>query len=293
MICMVQGCETGDWDAVEGGLKAIGGGLQSIEEGIEARISWGGITAQFCRLIFLAIHIQVAQFNAPKNWERKCFWYSLQPSANFDPTDLSIVHFIHIDYWRTLIYFFCRKFVMTRRSGNEYWTHWCVYISWVINCCGMLYAAIIFLTTTVYRLLSVRVIKIEGWAKRNHGRSYWKYFNNVSYRRRLLVSLRLHQNCKRERTRLVNMLRLRGQVLLMLWVFVVIAPSYGLDYWWYWLVQIMWSGCKDSQISVDTPEAGQATGAMSSTFTTCWVRAYHLLHSLSHRWYSCFSSSVD
>lgn len=67
VICMVQGCETGDWDAVEGGLKAIGGGLQSIEEGIEARISWGGIAAQFCRLIYLAIRIRVAQFNAPKN----------------------------------------------------------------------------------------------------------------------------------------------------------------------------------------------------------------------------------
>lgn len=182
---------------------------------------------------------------------------------------------------------------MARQSGNLYWTHWCVYISWVINCCGMLYAAIIFLTTTVYRLLSVRVIKIEGWAKRKHGRSYWKYFNNVSYRRRLLVSLRLHQNCKWERTRLVNMLRLRGQVLLMLRVFIVIAPSYGLDYWWYWLVQIMWSRCKDSQISVDTPKAGQAMGTMSSTFTMHWVRAHHLLHSLSHHWYSCFSSSVD
>jgi len=31
---------------------------------------------------------------------------------------------------------------------------------------------------------------------------------------------------------------------------------------------IMWSGCKDSQTSADTSEAGQATGAMSYAFTT-------------------------
>lgn len=29
------------------------------------------------------------------------------------------------------------------------------------------------------------------------------------------------------------------------------------------LFQISWSGCKDSQTSADTQEAGQATGAMS------------------------------
>lgn len=33
-------------------------------------------------------------------------------------------------------------------------------------------------------------------------------------------------------------------------------------------MQIMWSGCKDSQTSADTSEAGQATGAMSYAFTT-------------------------
>lgn len=30
----------------------------------------------------------------------------------------------------------------------------------------------------------------------------------------------------------------------------------------------MWSGCKDSQTSADTSEAGKATGAMSYAFTT-------------------------
>lgn len=33
-------------------------------------------------------------------------------------------------------------------------------------------------------------------------------------------------------------------------------------------LQISWSGCKDSQTSADTAEAGQATGAMSYAFMT-------------------------
>jgi hypothetical protein len=67
VMCMVQGFETSDWIAVENGLKAIGRGLQSIKGGIEARISWGGIAAQFCRLVLLVVCIQVGQYNAPRN----------------------------------------------------------------------------------------------------------------------------------------------------------------------------------------------------------------------------------
>ncbi len=35
-------------------------------------------------------------------------------------------------------------------------------------------------------------------------------------------------------------------------------------------VQISWSGCKDSQTSADTQEAGRATGAMSYVSIT-WL----------------------